>query len=471
MSFIDIERIIKEYYEKLYTSKATDASKQPLFINNNMKRLDIYESKLCEGLIEDIEAKKVLREMANNKTPGFDGYTAEFYKIFWKDIGCFVLRSLNYAYQHGQLADSQRLGVITLLPKGDKPRHLLKNWRPITLLGIDYKILSGVFALRLKKVLPLLIEPEQKGFQKGKFIGENTKLVYDIMNYLLEKKKPGLLLLVDFEKAFDSLERSLVLACLKKYNFGESFLKWVSTIYNKCSSTVTNNGWFSERFSVERGCRQGDPLSPYLFILAVEPLALSIKHCNKIKGIVAHGTEFTIGQYADDTFVLLDGGEKSLRETIKIFQVYEKCSGLKINVEKTNAVWLGSKTNDRPMCTDLRIKWVTEFTLLGIHFNTQMDKMHDSNYNKALGAMEKVFKVYSKRNLTTMGKVPVVNTLALPKLIHILSVLPNPSNSYMEKIRKMFVSFVWDNKTPKVARQALTKEKMSISLSPPFSAF
>ena len=109
----------------------------------------------------------VLKNMKNGKSPGSDGYTAEFYKIFWKDLKPLVCKSINEAFAKGELSITQKQGVITLLPKGDKPREFIKNWRPITLLNVDYKLLSGVLAARIKSVLPDIISDDQKGFLKN----------------------------------------------------------------------------------------------------------------------------------------------------------------------------------------------------------------------------------------------------------------------------------------------------------------
>ena len=108
------------------------------------------------------------------------------------------------------------------IPKSDKARYYLKNWRPITLLTVDYKIASAVIAKRLKKILPKVISPSQKGYLKGRFIGENTRVLYDLMKITEEKSIPGLLLLIDFEIAFDTVEWSFIDNCLKYFNFGIS---------------------------------------------------------------------------------------------------------------------------------------------------------------------------------------------------------------------------------------------------------
>ena len=143
--------------------------------------------------------------MKNNKCPGVNGFPAEFFKIFWDKLKYFVLRTLNFAFDTGELSVSLRTCVISCLPKGDKPRKFLKNWRPISLLSVLYKIASTAIANRLKTVLIKLISDTQSGFISGRFIGENTRLVYDIMHYLEKNKLPGLLMLVDFQKAFDCL--------------------------------------------------------------------------------------------------------------------------------------------------------------------------------------------------------------------------------------------------------------------------
>jgi len=144
--------------------------------------------------------------MESDKTPGTDGLPAEFYKVFWKDISTILIKSLNYAYEKDQPLITQRRGIIKLIPKKDAEPYFIKNWRPLTLLNCDYKIAAKSIANRLKVFLPNLINNDQTGFIKGRFIGENIRLIDSVICYAKEKNIPGLLLFLDCEKAFDTIE-------------------------------------------------------------------------------------------------------------------------------------------------------------------------------------------------------------------------------------------------------------------------
>ena len=161
----------------------------------------------------------------------------------------------------------------------------MKNWRPISLLNTDYKIAAKAIAARLKRVLPEIINNDQTGFLKGRTISENIRLLNSIISYTEQQNIPGLLLFVDFEKAFDSLEWPFIEKTLTYYNFGISVISWIKLFYTDISSSIQNNGWASEFFPLGRGVRQGCPLSPYLFVLCAEILGTAIRNHKQIKGI------------------------------------------------------------------------------------------------------------------------------------------------------------------------------------------
>lgn len=192
----DILHQVKIFYESLFSCKDSDLLDINLedIIKTDIPRLDTSTSISLEGDISESEIYNVLKNMKNNKSPGSDGFTVEFFKFFWKDFKHYIVSAVNHIFVKKELPISQRLGIITCLPKGDKPRQFLKNWHPITLLNVLYKLISGCLSYRIKSaVLNYLISETQSGFIKGRYIGENTRFVYDLLSFTETRNIPGLL--------------------------------------------------------------------------------------------------------------------------------------------------------------------------------------------------------------------------------------------------------------------------------------
>ena len=178
---------------------------------------------------------------------------------------------------------------------------------------------------------------------KDRFIGENIRLIDCIIQYATEKNILGLLLFIDFEKAFDSLEWSFIHDTLRSHGFGAMLINWVKTLYSHTESCILNNGLASNFFDIQRGVRQGCPLSPYLFILSTEVLATAIRKNTNIKGISVNGVEIKLSQYTDDTTLILDGSRESLVASLAMLDDFSKVSGLKLNDKKMEALWIREK--------------------------------------------------------------------------------------------------------------------------------
>ena len=218
-----------------------------------------------------------LKNMKNNKTPGIDGFPAEFLKIFWCKLKTIITRALNHCFQKGQLSISLRHAIINCIPKGNKPIEFLKNWRPISLLSVLYKLLSGTIANRTKPFLNKLISETQTGY-----IGESTRLVYDTIQYLEANSKPGLLMLIDFEKAFDSISWKFMYNVLNFLGFPSDYVLWIKLLNANFTASVVQAGVKSETVSIERGCKQGDPIASYLFIFCGQILSYLLQFEKKL---------------------------------------------------------------------------------------------------------------------------------------------------------------------------------------------
>ena len=265
-------------------------------------------------------------------------FPKSFIFFFWPEIGNLLVDSLNYSHDHGELSKSQKEAVKTLIQKKDRDRRLIKNWRPIFLVNVDVKIGSKAIAKRLEKVLPYIIHRDQNAFVKGRTIFDAVRTINDVVDFTEMKGCKGIMSAVDFEKAFDSLRLDFLLKSLGTFGFGASFITWIRTFYkNITSCVVTGNGFFTPSFQVKRGVRQGDPLSPSLFIIVLELLAISIRNNHRIKGITVGGGggEIKLVNFADDmtTFVRDKQSYLTLFIVIILFGTH---NGLKIDRDKTD---------------------------------------------------------------------------------------------------------------------------------------
>ena len=168
---------------------------------------------------------------------------------------------------------------------------------------------------------------------------------------------------------------------LRNFNFGISTINWIKSLQIGSSSKILQNGNFSNKINLERGCRQGDPVSPYLFVLAAETLAKAIRSNKEIKGITLYRQEHKISLYADDTTLGLQPTENNIRNCMQTLKEFEQVSGLKVNKEKTKVAKIGAWGDNRTiLCRDLKLDWTQEFVSLGITYNiNEFNRITDIN--------------------------------------------------------------------------------------------
>ncbi|KAL9964740.1 hypothetical protein ACROYT_G028420 [Oculina patagonica] len=450
---------LKDFYKNLYDDKDQEISFDELHNytrNLNTPKLSDHQQLLCEGQLTYDECYKVVDQLKNNKSPGNDGLTAEFYKQFWPILGGLLVDSLNAAYVNGRLSNSQRQAIIRLIEKKDKDRRHIENWRPISLLNVDYKIGSKALATRLEKVLPHIIHANQCAYVKGRTIFDAIRSINDVMEYTKIYNIPGLMTTFDFKKAFDSLNWQYLFNTLETFNFGDSFIRWVKVLYSDISSCVMNNGFASDLFEIKRGVRQGDPLSPYLFIIALEVLNIAIRQNKEIEGIKVGNEEVKLTVFADDltTFVKNTRSFFSLKEVINKFGFV---SGLKLNEEKTEAYWLGSLHN-YPEDLDLGTDKVNKpIKILGIYFTYDWQKFQELNFEKIINSIKKSLTTWQWRNLTLLGRIQIIKTFAIPKFMFRASQIPL-TKEIIKEINSVLFKFVWKSGRDKIKRKTLISD-------------
>ena len=255
----------------------------------------------------------------------------EFYRTFWHDLKDLMVKVFNNCYDQGEMTKSQRVGLITLIYKKDNPEHI-ENYRPITLLNTDVKLIAYSLAERIKQILPKIINSDQNGYIKNRYIGYNIRQIQDIIDYSEQFNISGALLFLDFSKAFDSLEWEFMFQSLEKFGFKNSMLKWIKMLYTDIKSSIINNGWISAPVEIHRGIRQGCPCSALIFIIASEILACKIRQESTIKGfcikIDGKTHSLKISQLADDMTLFLQS-KTEITHALNIIEIFGSLSGLK----------------------------------------------------------------------------------------------------------------------------------------------
>ena len=366
-------------------------------------------------------------------------------------MGPLLVEVFNECLRVSDLCDSMKSSVTRLVHKKDDKR-CLKNWRPISLLNVDYKICLKAFSLRLSKVLDSIIDPDQMCSVPGRSIVSNLQLIRDTLDFIDRTGEPGILVSLDQEKAFDRVNRSFLLRLLKHSGFGPFFLNCIHTLYGGANMRVIVNGFLSNKIPIMCGVRQGDSLSPMLYILCVEVLACKVRASCDIEGFLlpgAGGVQFKVGQYADDTRSLVKN-VASLHNLFREIKLHKLGTGAKWNVSKTEAMWLRAWKD----CTDqpLGLAWVRKLKILGVVFGTV--PVERDNWEPRLSKLDNSLSLWRSRSLSFVGRVLILNVLGLSKLLYLSRVLIHPRWVF-DKYNSLVWPFLWGTRLETVARKSI----------------
>ena len=241
----------------------------------------------------------------------------------------------NESYANLMLPSTLTQATISLILKKNKDPLDCASYRPISLLNVDFKLLSKLLALHLDPILPTIISPDQTGFIRHRYSFYNLRRLYNIVYNQPSPKTPEALISLDAEKAFDQVEWEYLFYTMQKFGLGHKFIAWVRLLYSAPKASVRTNNNFSEYFCLPCSTRQGCPLSPLLFAIAIKPLAVLLRSNQDITGISRSGIEHKVSLYVDDLLLYVSNISTSLSAALQSLTTFGSVSGYKLNLGKS----------------------------------------------------------------------------------------------------------------------------------------
>ncbi|XP_042484804.1 uncharacterized protein LOC122065079 [Macadamia integrifolia] len=346
---IQIGNYIVDFYENFH--KVTPTVQHEELLDNIPLILNQADQYHLDGLPGDAEIKRAVWELDPDSSPGPDGFVGAFFRRCWHIVEKEVSNAVRYFFSSSYMPQGVNNNFLVLIPKVDGADNL-GNFRPLCMGNFFCKIITKVMALRLEPLLPRLISDEQGAFQKGKIIHDNITVASELANLMFSSTRGGGIgIKIDIRKAYDTIDWKFIFQVMHRFGFSERWIGWLNKILISSKISILVNGGPQGFFNVERGLRQGDPISPMLFIIAEEVLSRGLKRLiqsNQIKPIQGPRGAKTPGHilFADDIFIFTNASQRYVHNLKNFLTKYQEFSGQCINLDKSK-LFLGKINSAR----------------------------------------------------------------------------------------------------------------------------
>jgi hypothetical protein len=475
----DMENTLTGYFQNLLTEPRADRHEAIKKVTRHVPSLVTPEQNIAllwPITIEEVD--QALQETPKRKAPGPNGFTSDFFHHCWPLIRTEVWEILEDSRATGQILQALNATFITLVPKEGQTHHP-KQFRPIPLCNIIYKLLTKVIARRLKPILPTIISPEQSGYMEGRQILDNVILAHEVIHSLQKTKTPGMLLKLDLSKDFDKISWEYMQAMRLSFGFDQGWVTWIVNLTSSAFFSLLINGVPSKPFSPSRGIRQGDPLSPFLFIILAEGLSRSIHAAIETKlltGLSLHGISPPIShsQFVDDTLLMGSPTVREANSLLDILQTFSDASGLDCNKDKSQIFFFNT-----PPPVQCHI-----YGLLGFNRSSLPSKylgiplidnaLWNSSWEHLLSSFSKRLSSWTYRALNLPNRLTLLQSILQALSIYSFSVLA-ALKFVLTTIKSLQRNFIWKglNTGKKIAlvswdKLCRPKEQGGLGLRDPF---
>lgn len=440
-----MKEIIVDFYTELFSPDPCNEDTQRSFLDSIQKRLSVDEQASLDAEATVDEILNVIKSSGGGTCPGIDGLSSEFYKKFSKNLAIILKSVFRFLFSQENIPKDFSKGIVTLIyKKGDTSE--LKNYRPITLLNADYKILTKLIALRLKETSEKLVGPAQFAFLAKRQVSDSVMTTQLAIASQIKKEKPGFILSLDNEKAYDRVVHTWIWKTLERFNFSNTFISNIKKLYLNATSCFLINGHLTVEVQQKRGVRQGDALSCYLFILAIAPLMSKINSSAEIKGFkcLKNKRELKVIAYADDLLFFVKDNT-SFRNLRRILHSFQLASNAKANIQKSVICCLpGSSLSDADDFS--RLENGEYIRQLGYQINGEGLAPESLCWNLILAKISTKIERLIRCNLTLQGRVALFNAVILPQISFTAQLIP-PSKNTLRKLQSLTKSLIDNGKT------------------------
>jgi len=439
-----VQEIIISHFKEMYSKQdCTRFDIRTLGLN----QLTQSQMEELEQPVSRQEIDLAISSCDPSKAPGYDGFNLKCIKKMWPIIGEDFYSYIQRFFVKGKLHRGFNTTWVTLIPKKKKDKMEISDFRPISLVGSLYKIIAKILSKRLKAVLPGLIGDAQTAFVTGRQILDGALIANEVVHWLKRKKKSGVLLKLDFQKAFDSIDWVSLDVVLEEMGFGHLWRCWIKNCITSASMSVLINGVPSKPFQMERGLRQGDPLSPFLFVLMGEVLNRMMQRAadlNLFKGISVgkNGLQLTHLQFADDTLIFCEADQEHLLKIKNVLLSFQAFSGLMVNFHKSGLIVIGKEANWGQQAADLLGCKLAQLpiTYLGVPLGANMRKR--ASWQCIIDKVHKRLQAWKCSCLSRAGRLVLIKSVLNSLPIYYLSLFRMPKK-VAEEIISLQRKFLW----------------------------